>query len=283
MILIMIIIHTSHSHPPLLPPPKDIFSGLDNSSTSPREDAPVGSVVYQPPSVIATTYTPRLSYWIISGNAAGKFRIDNTTGLVTLASALDYETTQTYALRIGAQDLNLPCLSGFTSVTINVVDVNDNVPVFTSSMTAAVMESAPNGTLVTTLTATDADSGPRGQVLFSLAPNPSCTTAAQAANNFVILTGRFQYYGPNTTRANCLWFATASQAGAYSCVWHGCYGEAYVLSSTKVKLICVSELNLLMMSMLVLLVISMLVLVMISVLFVVDIDVSFVVGVDVVC
>lgn len=49
------------------------------------------------------------------------------TGELTLASALDYETTDHYSLTVMASDAG--GLSDFKSLEISVTDVNDNVPV----------------------------------------------------------------------------------------------------------------------------------------------------------
>eukprot|EP00052_Salpingoeca_macrocollata_P018910 m.155884 g.155884 ORF g.155884 m.155884 type:complete len:5601 (-) comp20817_c4_seq1:60-16862(-) len=215
----------------------DIFEGLDNSTSYLREDAPVGSTVFEPPAVESEYYTPNLQYWILSGNELGLFAIDNNTGLVTLAAPIDYEMYQSFTLRIGARDLSLTCLSGFTTVFVNVVDINDNAPQFTSSLSAAVMEDAAVGTLVTTLTALDSDSGLNGHITFSLS-SPGCANPTAQSADAVYITGTFPYYGPTNTRANCLWFATGfNAASSYSCTWHGCYGQAQVLSNSVVKCI----------------------------------------------
>ncbi|CAL8270601.1 unnamed protein product [Boreogadus saida] len=53
-----------------------------------------------------------------------------------------------------------PQMSGTMQILISVLDVNDNAPVFTQSVyKASIKEGAPLGTIVTTVTATDADDG----------------------------------------------------------------------------------------------------------------------------
>ena len=49
-----------------------------------------------------------------------------------LQSSLDYETDQSYVLRISAFDLSENPLSTECTLRINVTDVNDNKPEFTS-------------------------------------------------------------------------------------------------------------------------------------------------------
>ena len=103
-----------------------------------------------------------LTYSISSGDPNGEFSIDakvgdSTTGEITVAGTLDYESTPSYTLTVRASDGN-----GGTStstVTITVSDAND-APVFGSSTyTFSVAEEAASGASVGTVAATDDDSG----------------------------------------------------------------------------------------------------------------------------
>lgn len=60
-----------------------------------------------------------------------------------------------------------PSLSGTGTVTVLVDDVNDNVPVFTSStFHTTIMEDAPTGTDVLLVNSSDADVGVNGVIRF---------------------------------------------------------------------------------------------------------------------
>lgn len=50
-----------------------------------------------------------------------------------MAKALDYETEQSYILTVRASNRPPLTLNSETRVSINVLDVNDNTPVFTSN------------------------------------------------------------------------------------------------------------------------------------------------------
>ena len=63
-----------------------------------------------------------LTYSITSGNDAGKFAINSSTGAITTAATLDYETTTSYTLVIAASD---GTLTTTTSKTINISDIDD--------------------------------------------------------------------------------------------------------------------------------------------------------------
>ncbi|MED5320739.1 MAG: cadherin domain-containing protein, partial [Cyanobacteriota bacterium] len=92
---------------------------------------------------------------INGGNSDGIFAIANN-GDMTVAdnTNLDYDTTASYTLTLVASDLNNQF--DLQTVVINIQDINDETPVFTSSATPAINENVRN---VVTLASTDADSG----------------------------------------------------------------------------------------------------------------------------
>ncbi|KAG8437377.1 hypothetical protein GDO86_008174 [Hymenochirus boettgeri] len=88
---------------------------------------------------------------------------------VLIAEPLDYETTKYFILTIRAQNVAPFPLAAFTTVYINVTDVNDNVPFFTSSIyEASVMEGLGVGTFVLQVSATDQDLGLNGEITYSV-------------------------------------------------------------------------------------------------------------------
>lgn len=68
-------------------------------------------------------------------------------------------------MQVIAEEKNTnPRLSSTATVIVSIADANDNVPVFQQQQyTASVSEMASPGTLVTTITATDRDSGQFGE------------------------------------------------------------------------------------------------------------------------
>ncbi|MGM0589960.1 MAG: cadherin domain-containing protein [Bacteroidota bacterium] len=102
--------------------------------------------------------TATLQSWAITaGNDDGLFAIDASSGQVSIAdnSTLDYETATSYSITLTVSDGTNT--SSAETVTVNITDVNDNAPVFTSANTADVDE---NQTAVLSVTTTDADSNP---------------------------------------------------------------------------------------------------------------------------
>ncbi|XP_057184470.1 protocadherin gamma-A11-like [Triplophysa rosa] len=89
---------------------------------------------------------------------------------MVLQRPLDREKQQNIILVLKAFDGGDPQLSGSIEIHITVLDVNDNAPVFTKSVyKATVTENAPKDTIVSTVSATDADEGINGKIEYSIA------------------------------------------------------------------------------------------------------------------
>ncbi|XP_033829804.1 protocadherin gamma-A11-like [Periophthalmus magnuspinnatus] len=84
-----------------------------------------------------------------------------------LQKPLDREKEETVSLLLTAVDGGEPQRSGTMLIHITVLDANDNAPVFTQSIYKAnIKENAVNGTLITQVSATDADKGSNGEVSY---------------------------------------------------------------------------------------------------------------------
>ncbi|XP_043569630.1 cadherin EGF LAG seven-pass G-type receptor 1 isoform X1 [Chiloscyllium plagiosum] len=115
-----------------------------------------------------------IHYSIVSGNIKGQFYIDSVNGNIDIINPLDYETTREYTLRIKAQDGGRPPLiNGTGLVMIQVIDVNDNAPIFVSTpFQATVLENVAIGYSVIHIQAIDADSGNNARLEYRLVVTP---------------------------------------------------------------------------------------------------------------
>uniref|UniRef100_A0A671PCS4 Cadherin domain-containing protein n=1 Tax=Sinocyclocheilus anshuiensis TaxID=1608454 RepID=A0A671PCS4_9TELE len=87
---------------------------------------------------------------------------------MVLDKALDREEHPNLSLKLIAVDGGNPQRSGSVNIDVTVLDANDNAPEFNQTIyRASVMENAPKGTYITTVNATDADSGSNGHITFS--------------------------------------------------------------------------------------------------------------------
>ncbi|KAL0994901.1 hypothetical protein UPYG_G00129030 [Umbra pygmaea] len=138
------------------------------SAVSVMEDQPVGFVVVY---VMARDKDEgengRVSYSIQSGNSAGCFILNPNTGSLSILKALDRENQEVINLTIIAEDHGMPALSTTQLLSIQVIDVNDELPQFQSEeLEAEIPENQVAGTTVITVTATDRDQGSNGQVTY---------------------------------------------------------------------------------------------------------------------
>jgi hypothetical protein len=61
-----------------------------------------------------------------------RFSINDTSGVITVASDLDRENVNSYRLTVKAADRGTPSQFSSREVLITVTDVNDNDPIFTA-------------------------------------------------------------------------------------------------------------------------------------------------------
>ncbi|XP_062986175.1 protocadherin alpha-5-like isoform X6 [Elgaria multicarinata webbii] len=88
--------------------------------------------------------------------------------VIVLKKPLDREETPVHRLLLTATDGGKPELTGTVQLVINVLDANDNPPVFDQSVyKATLLENAATGTLVIKLNATDLDEGINKEISYS--------------------------------------------------------------------------------------------------------------------
>ncbi|XP_027386671.1 cadherin-related family member 1 [Bos indicus x Bos taurus] len=92
------------------------------------------------------------------------------TIIVENSAAIDFEKSKVLTFKLLAIEVNTPeKFSSTADVVIQLLDTNDNVPKFTSHYyVARIPENAPGGSNVLAVTAVDPDSGPWGEVKYSI-------------------------------------------------------------------------------------------------------------------
>ncbi|XP_029029135.1 protocadherin-16-like [Betta splendens] len=138
------------------------------AAVSVMEDQPVGFVILY---VMARDEDEgengRVSYRIQAGNSVGHFSLNPNTGSLSILKALDREEQEFFNLTIVAEDHGIPQLSTSQVLCVQVIDVNDEAPMFhRAEFEAQVMENQGPGTTVLTVTAIDRDQGSNGQVMY---------------------------------------------------------------------------------------------------------------------
>ena len=102
------------------------------------------------------------------------FVIDPSTGQIRNRKVLDREYRSVYHLTAVATDKERPSLRSNTSLTIYVVDENDNAPVFVfpnltaDNNTVRVSNQVPRGHVIARVRATDVDAGQNAQLRYTI-------------------------------------------------------------------------------------------------------------------
>ncbi|NXQ92502.1 PCD23 protein, partial [Nyctibius grandis] len=154
----------------------DINDNSPSFTSSPlsyvMEDAEVGFLVHH---IIAKDpdegRNGQVTYHILSGNENKAFVLDKITGLLTTAQLLDREIQERYSLTVTALDDGSPALSATQVLTIIVLDVNDETPIFLKQLyETAVRENQDPGEFVIKVEAVDRDAGLNSLLQYEILP-----------------------------------------------------------------------------------------------------------------
>ncbi|KAM4700502.1 protocadherin Fat 3 isoform 2-T2 [Discoglossus pictus] len=135
-----------------------------------QENVDVGTSVILVSAVSQST----LVYEIKMGNTEGTFTINPYSGVITNQKTLDYEHISLYQLIV--QTTNMAGMASNATVNIQILDVNDNPPVFLSSQYAgSISEAAPINSIVRNsdnnplvIKANDADSNQNALLVYQI-------------------------------------------------------------------------------------------------------------------
>uniref|UniRef100_A0A3B4GRZ4 Cadherin 24 n=1 Tax=Pundamilia nyererei TaxID=303518 RepID=A0A3B4GRZ4_9CICH len=158
-----------------------VFDEGPYSATVP-EMANIGTSIIQVTATDADdpTYgnSAKLVYTLVQGQQY--FSVDPQTGILrTAVPDMDRETQDQYLVVLQAKDMggHLGGLSGTTTVTVRLTDVNDNPPRFTQSMWSfSVSELAIPGAEIGRISAMDADLGENAKLEYTILEGESGDT-----------------------------------------------------------------------------------------------------------
>ncbi|XP_012945815.1 protocadherin-1 [Aplysia californica] len=110
-----------------------------------------------------------VTYTLVSGEYLSLFSINQVDGTISTTTMLDREDRSEYYLVVVAADNGNPQLSTTATVTIKVLDENDNPPKFTKqAFSNSITENLPNGSPAGDVSAYDADAKENGRFVFSI-------------------------------------------------------------------------------------------------------------------
>ncbi|KAK6471934.1 cadherin-22-like isoform X1 [Huso huso] len=160
---------TDWDEPPQFRPPAAVLEV--------QEDARLGALVGVVNAVDPDLDNAPVRYSIDQGtDLENIFNIDSITGALTLGKILDRETAGWHNITVQAVEADNPSQVSKTSVSIRILDVNDNPPELAAPNEASICEDAKPGQLIHTISVVDRDEPQTGhRFYFTLAP--------EAANN----------------------------------------------------------------------------------------------------
>ncbi|XP_075466718.1 cadherin-23 isoform X5 [Ascaphus truei] len=125
------------------------------------EGTAIGSSVFQVVAIdLDDGLNGQVTYRMQVGMPRLDFVINSTSGLITSTDVLDRERTAEYYLRVVTSDSGTPSKSSTSTLTVRVLDVNDESPTFFPTFyNVSLAESAPRDYVVARLNCTDADTG----------------------------------------------------------------------------------------------------------------------------
>nr|XP_061793132.1 protocadherin beta-16-like [Nerophis lumbriciformis] len=131
----------------------------------------------------------KVAYSFSKSNAgiANLFHVDETTGAIYVAKQIDYEKDKTIEFMVEAKDQG--GLTESTKVEIEVLDVNDNVPVINvMSFTSPVSEDSQAGTTIGIINVKDLDSKENGNVKCAIEGRVPFRIKTNVRNYFALMT-----------------------------------------------------------------------------------------------
>lgn len=171
--ILIIVISGVNGNPPVFLPP---WTQKNPSYTlNIPEEQPVGTIVA---TYVANDDESDISGYYIDP-VSDYFKINNGTGIVQIKKQIDYEKEKTLNFTVVAYDIGVPQLHASAIVHVNVININDNAPIFLQKMyNASILENSPVGSHVISVKAIDLDAAAFGMVTYKL--------AGEDSNNFEI-------------------------------------------------------------------------------------------------
>ena len=124
------------------------------------------------------------SFTVIPLSGSSLFRIESNE--ISTTGGLDCELEASYSFTIVATDRGNPPLNASVAGTLNLLDQNDNNPIFTENVyTFVVSESSPTESIVGQVVATDADKGTNGEVVYSIINQDDLEVQAESTGDGV--------------------------------------------------------------------------------------------------
>ncbi|KAK6173202.1 hypothetical protein SNE40_016698 [Patella caerulea] len=133
------------------------------------ENSPKGVLVTRVAAIDRDTGVNSQFNYHLNWDSNSMFKIDPESGIITTSAVFDRETMKQVKFTVKAVDQGKSSLVGSTTVVVNILDENDNIPIIDpESLSVRVIENIPVGGDVGTITGTDEDEGRNAELEFRL-------------------------------------------------------------------------------------------------------------------
>jgi len=166
-----------------------VFSSSSGMVTI-REVTPVFSEIFLASATDADSTSNSLLTYSFRSPSSQDFDINPASGAVSIARALDYESVSRYVFEIIASDDGVPSRNSSFFLNVSITDDNDNAPVVTGLGPVNLTENVSPGTVIGTISATDADSGTNADIIYEIvAGNEAQDFTINRATGLIFTTG----------------------------------------------------------------------------------------------
>ncbi|XP_035408751.1 protocadherin Fat 4-like [Cygnus atratus] len=140
-----------------------------------NENVAVGFIVGKVTATDRDTGDNAFILYSLKDGGGNIFEIDEILGNIKIKNSPDYETMNKYSLTVNAvNNKSAPFYQATTTVTVLVIDVNDNAPVFDqNSYSTSINMINPVGAHIITVQASDKDQGQNGLIEYYILPDIS--------------------------------------------------------------------------------------------------------------
>ncbi|XP_008290681.1 cadherin-18-like [Stegastes partitus] len=148
------------------------------------ENSPAGTQVGTVTAVDPDSTNSAIRYFIENEEEKPLyFTIGVNSGIIRTTQGLDREETAWHNITVMAAEVDNPRMVSHVPVTIQVLDVNDNIPSISGGNTVTVCESTKNGQVIQTVRAADLDNFANGKFSFFVPPEHQVNTNFTVKDN----------------------------------------------------------------------------------------------------
>ncbi|XP_034744400.1 cadherin-18-like [Etheostoma cragini] len=160
------------------------------------ENSPAGTQVGTVTAVDPDSTNSAVRYFIENGEERpSHFTVGVNSGIIRTTQVLDREETAWHNITVMAAEVDNPRMVSHVPVTIQVLDVNDNIPAISGGNSAVIVcEGTKNGQVIQTVRAADQDNFANGRFSFyvpaEIPTNPNFTVKDNGDNTASIMSHR---------------------------------------------------------------------------------------------